>query len=323
MADLCKQIWSILIAGILCACNSVNYLTYDKLEAGKLNFLPEMRRIGIVNNMPYIDYSKYLSKKNADTITYLGNGVITAQSLAQSIASTNYFDQVILQDSTIYDGQRTKGVLTSREFQQLIDDLDVDVLLTVDAVFVNFTVEYFDSFIPMIQAAVTPYIRMYIPQRNTFLHTIQLTDSIVWDSGYSMSLKRLINESCTFTGETVTEHILPHWKSVERYYYCSGSVETRDGAVFLRENNLEETHRLWEQAYKKSKGKKRMRTAYNMAVCTEREGLYDQALKYLDEAISLANPSSVEHLQMTVYKTILEQSTENVTRLQLQMKAIQ
>ncbi|MDO4949198.1 MAG: DUF6340 family protein [Bacteroidales bacterium] len=323
MVGLCKHIWSIVIAGTLCACNSISYLTYDKLEAGNLNFLPEMRRIGIVNNMPHMEPNKYLSKKSADTITYLGNGVITAQSLAQNIASTNYFDQVILQDSTIYDEHRTKGVLTSHEFRQLINDLDVDVLLTVDAVFVDFTVEYFDNFIPMVQAAITPFIRMYIPQRNTFLHTIQLTDTIGWDAGYSMSLERLINESSTFAGETATEHMLPHWKNVERYYYNSGSIETRDGAVFLREDNLEEAHKLWEQAYKASKGKKRMRTAYNMAVCTEREGLYDQALEYLNEAISLAPPNSMEYLQMLVLKTSLEHSIENVTRLQLQMKAIQ
>ncbi len=323
MANCCRQILGILVAGILCACNSVNYLTYDQLEAGGMSFLPGMRRIGIVNNMPSIDYSKYVTKKNADTLTYLGNGVVASGALAQSIASTNYFDEVILQDSTIYDEHRAKGVLSPSESCQIIDELDVDVLLSVDAVFVNFMVEYYEGFIPMVQASVTPYIRMYVPQRDTYLTTIQFTDSIMWDVGHTMSLSKLIGESCMFAGEAVAERILPHWVSVERYYYASGTIETRDGAVFLKENNLKEAHRLWEQAYKKSKGTRRMRAAYNMAVCTEREGLYDQALAYLNEAISLAKPNGPECFQMSVYKTILEHSAENLTQLQLQMKAIE
>ena len=80
--------------------------------------------------------------------------------------------------------------------------------------------------------------------------TINTNDSIFWDyaapsiaqAGAGLiSETEMLKEASEFAGTVPVKYMLPHWKTSSRYLFTSGSVNMRDAAVYVRENN-------WQQA---------------------------------------------------------------------------
>ena len=77
----------------------------------------------------------------------------------------------------------------------------------------------------------------------------------------------MLKEASEFAGTVPVKYMLPHWKTASRYLFTSGSVNMRDAAVYVRENDWKRAIELWKQTYeKKKKGKQKMYAAYNVAL---------------------------------------------------------
>ena len=140
------QLLAICFVALLTSCQSIEQLTIDYMEPAKVSFPDELKKVGIVNNVPE-DLPNRLSRSFTDTPdvesgglshkTSYYNGLTSyaMESLAHAIADEEYFEQVVICDSVLRanDTQLQAGGLSMDEVNYLINYLDVDVLLSLES----------------------------------------------------------------------------------------------------------------------------------------------------------------------------------------------
>ena len=118
-------------------------ITVDYLSPAEINFPTELKRVAVVDNMPfYIDTTSETRAKFVtdgiipEAIATKGNSTLTAEALAGALAEANYFDEIVICDSALRknDVLRTEQILTQKEVQELTNLLDVDFLISVEEV---------------------------------------------------------------------------------------------------------------------------------------------------------------------------------------------
>ena len=288
-----KLLYCLATIGLLClnACQTVEQLSIDYMLPAEVSFPANLRRVGIVNNMPENPDNKLITSsedKNKDkteiarrTDYYNGDPRITTETLAESIANENYFDLVVICDSALRSQDRAprEATLSSEEVVQLTHDLGVDFLIALENV--QFRSLRKVSYLPdwrvfygTVDVKVYPTVKVYLPNRKIPMVTVNCTDSIFWDASSS------------------SETQIPYWKTAKRYLFTGGTVNMRDAAIYVKENNWPEAIRLWETEYNSKKGKKKMYAAYNIALGYEMQDsintAYDWAVKAQEVAKSMA-----------------------------------
>lgn len=306
-----------LLAILVCACQSIEPFSIDYLQPADVNFPPELCRVAIVNNMPDTPDNRMLEttgqkaekEEKAEIATqdrqYNGNPALTAESLAEAIAAENYFDEVVICDSALRARDITprEPILSREEVGQLVRQLDVDFLIAVENVQMRALRKieldrYYGLYIGSIDLNVCPTVRIYLPNRQGPMLTINGNDSIFWEATGStfaatadrlISEKELIEQASEFAGTIPVRYLLPSWKTANRYLFMGGSVNMRDAAVYVREGNWPEAVREWETAYRKQKGdRKRFYAAVNLAVGYEMQDSIGAAVRWASEALQLA-----------------------------------
>lgn len=63
----------------------------------------------------------------------------------------------------------------------------------------------------------------------------------------------MIRQASEFAGTVPVKHLLPYWKTVNRYFFSGGSVNMRDAAIYAREHNWDKAINLWKQQYDNKK----------------------------------------------------------------------
>ena len=87
----------------------------------------------------------------------------------------------------------------------------------------------------------------------------------------------------------------------------------------MREHNWEEAALLWKKIYDTKKGQKKMRAAYNLALYSEMQGNLTQAKAYIDEAITLVKPETVDATLVRAYQLQLDAYEKKYQQLRIQM----
>ena len=105
----------------------------DYLVPAEVSFPSELRRVAIVNNMSETPENKLIksdsSKKDGeiarDVVYYNGDAKIATESLAESIAQGNYFEEVIICDSALRanDKSARESTLSQEEVKELKEKL--------------------------------------------------------------------------------------------------------------------------------------------------------------------------------------------------------
>lgn len=359
-----KELYSSLIAIMLImnACQSVEQLSIDYMLPAEVSFPASLKRVAVVNNMPDSpeNASQALLKEKEEkseseiarqTNYYTGNASLTAQALAETLADGNYFDQVIICDSALHtkDRQPREATLSTTEVNELTRSLGADFLIAVENVQLRSVNKL--SFLPDIQAYygtvdVTVYttLRIYLPNHPGPITTISSPDSIFWEeAGISEAEVRsrliakedLIETASEFAGSSPVQYLLPHWKTAPRYLFTGGSVEMRDAAVYVREQNWEDAIRLWKQVYETKKGKRKMYAAYNIALGYEMQDSIHTAARWAAKAQHIAydidrveekTPQGLDgsnipnYVFTTLYVNELTERDQSIARLNLQMQ---
>lgn len=297
--------------GFLClnACQTVEQLSIDYMLPAEVSFPENLKRVGIVNNMPDTPDNKLITsteeqKKNETEIArrtdyYNGDPRIATETLAEAIANENYFDLVVICDSALRSKDITprEATLSGEEVIQLTQDLGVDFLIALENV--QFRSLRKVSYLPdwrvfygTVDVNVYPTVRVYLPSRKIPMVTVNCSDSIFWDASSSsetqifnelITEKDMIQQASEFAGTVPVKYLLPYWQTAKRYLFTGGSVNMRDAAIYAKENNWPEAIRLWQMEYEQKKGKKKMSAAYNIALGYEMQDsintAYDWALK--------------------------------------------
>ncbi|MBQ8889996.1 MAG: tetratricopeptide repeat protein [Bacteroidaceae bacterium] len=319
-----KKLMNFVLGGIvlfLFGCSSVGYVSFERLEAGDINYPDNIRRVGVVNNMPKYDFSQF--KGDLSELPNMeGDGKMVADTLAYLLASADYFEEVVICDSML-QGENVdpakSGVLSYEKADSLMEAMGVDLLFSVERVKIDLSV-WNENFVRGFKSVVAPVLTAYIPARNTPWFVINEKDSIGYDINQAITLGFLQKDASAYAAYLFMEHLLPSWKLVERNYYASGNVEMRDANVYVTEQNWEEAYSLWKKVYDTKKGKQRMMAAFNLAVYHEAHDNPQQAIAYLEEAIKLVKPGSWDARMIEVYQVQLEAQSKQRQQLEVQMK---
>lgn len=327
---------------MLSGCQTLEQFSIDYMVPADVSFPEGLKRVAVVNNMPKIpdnqpimdSKSPIASNARAQKIEYFnGEALLATESLAESLANENYFDEVVICDSALraHDTLPREATLTREETTQLVNDLEVDFLIALENVQLGTTgkIEYapqFGAFYGSVDVKAYPVVKVYLPNRNGPMVTINSCDSIFWEEyGYSEAdvivhlpqKEEMLKQASEFAGTIPVKHLLPSWKTANRYIFAGGNVNMRDAAVYAREKQWEKAVEQWQQAYPKLKGKKKMQAAYNLAVGYEMQDDIEKAVEWALQA--QAEARSIEKIDAAEATTRLQGATPyfNLTTLYL------
>ena len=324
MKNRMSFLWLGCILLCITSCTTLQTVSFDRLQAADINFPEQIRRVGVVNAMPVLD--KEMERKVLAGNVLEGDGSLSAETLAREVAATNYFEEVVICDSAVWQQSLPmSGSLPVALVDSLVQTLDVDMLLVMERVHIQlqegwmFTPEVMMT-LPAIDGVVAPLLRGYVAGRNVPLFTISQSDTICWIKEPSLTFDKIVKEASEYAAILPMEKLLPHWVEVERNYFDGGGVEMRDAGVYVREQNWEEAVRLWKQVLDREKGKSRMRAAYNLALYCEVCENFEEAKEYLKVAASCVSEDSYEGQMIKLYQVQLDALSAQNRALRLQMK---
>ena len=289
---------------LLSSCTTLQLLSYERLQAGNVSFPEQIRRVGVVNNVP--------ESVEVEKGIWEGEGKIASETLAQEIAGTRYFDQVVIADSV------------SLPTDSLFQALGVDALL----VFERIQIELKESelflpesmaIVPAVDGIVTSVVKAYIPTRTVPLFTVSKSDTLSWAVNPSLTFGQVVKEASEYAAYMPMDNILPHWKEMNRYYFDGGDADMRDAGVCVREQDWETAATLWQKVYNRTSGKKKMRAAYNLALYSEMKDDFARAEEYLTVAASLVEEASWEGQLIRFYQQNLKEQAVEFRQLKIQM----
>lgn len=296
------------------SCQSVEQLSIDYMLPAEVSFPASLKRVAVVNNMPETPDNKFIisekdKKKEKNEIArltnyYNGNAKITTEFLAEALAKENYFDEVVICDSALrsQDMNPRESTLSREEVNKLVQNLDVDFLISLENIQIQSTrkVSYlpdWETFYGTVDVKVYPSVKVYLPNRKGPMVTINGNDSIFWEetgNGEAAVRARLISEAdlikqaSEFGGTIPVKRLLPHWKTADRYLFSGGSINMRDAAIYAKEGNWPEAIKLWEKNFKTKKGKRKMYSAYNIALGYEMQDSINNAAEWALKAQAIA-----------------------------------
>lgn len=304
------------------SCVSVKSVSFECLQQAEVNYPSQVKTVGVVNCTPVMskaDWNKFEIPGFCE-----GNGKTTAEILAQEIAETHYFEQVIISDSTLVPLNTDIG-LSNGQIDSLIRSLDVDMLFTVERIKLQiekgsvWSSQYMRN-LPAIHVAIAPLIGAYKEGREAPLFKLLKADTLSFEWTRDLPLQEIIEVASEHVATSSMKHLLPHWEEVERYYFDGGNSEMRDAGVYVREQNWVEAAELWKTLYEKKKGKNKMYAAFNLALYHEMQSEFDIAKDYLEVASRLAADGSPEKSLIMFYLFQLEEHSKRNQKLQIQMK---
>ena len=332
---------------LLSGCQSIEQLTIDYMEPAKVSFPDELKKVGIVNNVPE-NLPNRLSRSFTDTPDVESNGLshkttyyngltsYAMESLAHAIADEEYFEQVVICDSVLRanDTQLQAGGLSMDEVNYLINYLDVDVLLSLESLQLREVRDYlyspdFGLYIGTANVAVRPILNIYLPGRETQVATINMTDSIYWDEvgnsltyvkNHLISQEEMLKQASDYAGALPVKNLLPHWESANRFFFTNGNLKVRDGVVYARENEWDKAAELWEQAYAGTKNKKKQfYAAYNLALAYEMMDDMEKAYQWINTALEKSQGNSTNQFLAQQYYKDLQKRHSNIAILDAQL----
>ena len=114
-------------AFLLGGCQSVEPLSIDYMLPAEISFPTNLRRVAVVNNMPPVPDNQMIIENREEqpkartevarkTGYFNGNARIALESLAETLADENYFDEVVICDSALRANDKVQRESTlSRE----------------------------------------------------------------------------------------------------------------------------------------------------------------------------------------------------------------
>lgn len=340
---------------LLGSCQSIEQLSIDYMLPADVSFPASLKRVAVVNNAADLpeqhETAKATNEDSTHPLTHLHNGdaTLATEALADALAEGNYFEEVVICDSSLCTtpNENSEHTLSAREVNQLVNKLDVDFLIALENIQLNSTrkISYLSDwgfFYGTVDVKVFPTVRIYLPNRKGPMATINGNDSIFWEEtaatesalqAHLVDEKEMIRQASEFAGTVPVKHLLPYWKTVNRYFFSGGSVNMRDAAIYAREHNWDKAIVLWKLQYDKKKGKQQMYAAYNIALGYEMKDDITQALEWalkaqqiarkvdkIDEQTEINSTRMPNFLMTSIYVNELQERKEGITRLNAQME---
>lgn len=323
------------------SCVSLDQVSIEYLQPAKINFPSQIRKIVVVNNSIETDNKDNITRRIAHDgsvvleATLQGDAKKVAEELSKGIAAENYFDEVLICDSALRSNDKSKREqeLTQEEVVKLTSELGADMVISVENIFIKKSerVEILPNlYCAVVDAKVSPLIRIYLPNRSKPMLSILPEDSIFWEkyaateaiARKEINEGNLIAEASEFAGTIPVKYLLPSWSKAQRYHYISGSFELKDAAIYVKEKNWDAAFKLWEQNYNGKSKKAKFRSAFNIAVYYEMNDSIDKAIEWAeiaDQLISKKGDNSFDTILAKEYVNVLKARKAEIQTLNIQM----
>lgn len=300
-------IWGTIL--VLSSCQTLEMMTIEYLIPADLNFPPELKHVGVVNNVNTHAPDNHIIQPKDSVLQFFeiarkvsyhdGNPTLATESLAKAIAEGNYFDTVILSDSALRANDITlrETTLSREEVNELVDELDVDFIIALENIQLKATrtvsYGYEGGFIGTVDVKIFPSLKVYLPNRNAPLAAINASDSIFWDKSFSTQVRaltgvisdeKMIEEASVFAGTIPMKHLIPYWREAERVYFNTNQAAMRDAAILVQKGDWDGAYKLWQQVYNSKGDKNKMRAAFNIALYHEVKDNIDEAESWVAKA---------------------------------------
>jgi len=312
-----KNKWAltiILLASMLEGCASFKEVSFERLYTAKVSIPENVTKIGVINNADNIEPTQEVVDLEAipNVLGIVKNTLwttIVTEGIAQNMADANQF-QVITLDSAWKE--KARKFSTQKEFDSLIDSLDVDFILALkeSKMTDTYLMQRVDdgSFRALIRGDIQNNISLYFPNSSNPKQLI-VQDTLYWD-GYGStkeeavdrlpSSSNILEDASLFAGESVAKYLVPHWEKVIRPLFYDDAPLMVDASIYAKKNQWEQARKLWQRIYNKQMPEESnklifhpsrllaAKAAYNMAVSYELFGNLDDAMIWIDRAIASA-----------------------------------
>lgn len=329
------------------ACQTLEFMSVDYLQPAEVTFPKELKSVAIVNNMPVGQEGRGYKIEDDETENqnpfiisreskmFFGMPERAIETMAQSIADKNYFDEVVICDSALcrIDNNSTHAIpLTKDDVELLTQELSVDFLISLENLQLRMdrTTQYISEGIYATRdVKVYPVFKVYVPHRSSPILHATMSDSIFWESlGYTpamaehglISEKEAIMQASDFAGTLPVKRLLPSWRTGSRIMTSGGSADMRDASYMARQGEWDVAVTAWKRVYentKKNKSKKAL-VALNLALGYEMQDSISTAYEWATTACSLAPENSTYHGFCKQYANELQERLNNLVRLKLQ-----
>ncbi len=351
----------LLLLLVVSSCYTIEELSIDYVVPAEVSFPATLRKVGVVNNVnpvadraiPAKEVKKLASKTDIQSSTTYpeGNAVLATETLAESIAKENYFDEVVICDSALRanDIHLRESALSQNEVKELTQKLNVDLLISLESILLRSkrTIRFasqLGSYWGAVDVKVYPVVRIYLPSRSGPMATLLSNDSIFWEEMGSEPYVRsklindslMIKEASEFAGTLPVKSLIPYWKTDLRCYFSGGTVSLRDAHSYIRDKNWEKAYEIWYKEFQSTKdSKKKMRFAHNITLYYELADKLHEAEEWATKARDLAyeienfDPENGKFyvsrerypysIQSTVYLNEIMRRLELSTKVKVQM----
>lgn len=311
-----RKITTRVKCGLLCAClalfmscSQVYWTAIDRLSPAGVGWPDEVRRVAVVNNQPTLSDPHVLN-------FWMIDSRVVADSLAQGLADSRYFTEVVVFDSVLttmsdpisYDRRQ----LSQHTVNRLARQLGVDMLVSVE--FVGMALADIHPY-PFYQGTVYALVKLYKPGGSPQVQTVQESCDMQEFSAYD--LWQMAHHEAS---SLLISHLVPHWTTIDLPYYAGGNVDMRDALVFARRGEWDKVRPLWQRQLDNKKAIRRMEANLNMAVWHEmHDDTIGLARQYALKAQKLA-PNVSDSDFISDYIRQMEKRGRDLERVKQQMQ---
>jgi len=322
----------VLVLGLcsVLSCVSIKYVYIDQFVPAS-HPLPEGISIGVLNNFSpnnivLIDEGLYVYSFDGDSLM---------EYVAQALADTEMFSEIVVLDSCIYpQGDTVIHMLKEPEVRRLCDTLDVDMLYVCEyGCVTSWGPEAVDGDCRTYLAS-----HVYVPGHKEPTHTFIL-DEFLRRGTYRtrIEVERWIQRSYPIVGRMAADCLTPHWETRDRIFYHGTDFNMREATVCVSDGDWEGAYHYWQRQAQKQNPRQRLISLYNQALYHEMNDSIDLALRMLDEAdtyskdttavdsvalrewfnadLAIGNFPYTDHQRIVNYRTLLHERQNELQKL--------
>ena len=301
-----KALFLFIVLAVLTGCSTISYINIETFKPAEITFPSVVNKVLIVNNaVPQPENTGYEYKllgTKQDTARAKTDSALfdLSRALGVSILETNYFSDVLLFHETTRDDDNylLDKKLSQETVQTLCEESDADAVISIDRLLfdVTKTTTSFNAylFLGLIDVKMSSVMRAYIPDRETPLATVLLSDSVFWSEqgesikeieNYLPSVENALRESAKYLGSIAAPNFVPHWDNEVRWFYTGISTEWKQASAYASVQKWDAAEQVWHTAYNKTKSEnQKAKLASNIAFAKEMQGNYTEALEWAEKA---------------------------------------
>lgn len=325
----------ILPAILMSACTSYKTISIDYKKPAKYYVGDNVRAVGVLNMIE--DKQLTSEELNATGIPAIKTqcsflGEETTMSMAQGIADSGYFRDVIISDKAWNQKKSPDNI----QKDSILNSLNVDALIAVKDAELDWMTFFYDTDYYSMTDAITSIaysykVEIYRPEYE-IPNTILIQDTIFSrdylpimhdEDGFSVEMNQdTIRKSLSEAiGYNFAASITPSWHQADRIIFTTSCEEMDQAKLYVEDGKWGKALKQWEKLQRSKNSRLKAQAAFNIALYHEIHDNMDEAAKWLDTAekeIAKTKNAQTRNRTLsliTAYKSALAQRYADMQKL--------